>query len=122
MLLRDLVRTPFFLSAFCETRLAGERPATREDLVRGMIAASEQVDEHAGPLRALGGQQAKYLRSLAVEMLNEQEAELENDDARRTVNRQVALLQKDGLISEPIDADGDRKAGGDRRRSRRPAA
>jgi hypothetical protein len=87
-----------------------------------MIAASEQVDEHAGPLRALGGQQAKYLRSLAVEMLNEQEAELENDDARRTVNRQVALLQKDGLISEPIDADGDRKAGGDRRRSRRPAA
>ena len=95
--LRDLVRTPFFLSAFCQTRMAGATPTTREGLIRGMIVTGEQLDQHAGPLRQqLGGQQGKYLRALAVEMLQRQQAELSNDDARRAVNREAKALQEDG--------------------------
>lgn len=101
----DLVRTPFFLFAFCETRRVGEAQRTREGLIRGMISAGEQLPEHAGALRdVLEGQQTKYLRSLAVEMLNRQQAELRSDDARKTVNRQSAALVNDDLIQTPPNA------------------
>ncbi len=103
--LRDLVRTPFFLSAFCETRLAGSTPTTREGLIRGMIVAGEQLPQHAGPLRqALGGQQAKYLSALAIEMLKRQQAELSNDDARRAVNQESTALLEADLVNKPADA------------------
>ena len=102
--LRDLVRTPFFLSAFCETRRAGTAPTTREGLIREMIAAGEQRPEHAGPLRhALGTQQTKYLRALAVEMMRLQQGELSNDDARRTVTREFTALVEAGLLNDRAD-------------------
>lgn len=95
----DLVRTPFFLSAFCETRRAGTTPATRAGLIRGLITTGEQLPEHAKPLREiLDWQQEKYLRSLAVEMLNRQQAELSSDDARQTVNRESTVLIESDLI------------------------
>ncbi|VUX55557.1 protein of unknown function [uncultured Woeseiaceae bacterium] len=101
----DLVRTPFFLFAFCETRRAGTAPTTREGLIRGMIIAGEQLPQHDGPLRQLlGGQQTKYLRALAVEMLNRQQAELSSDGARRTVNRESAALIEVDLVRTPPDA------------------
>ncbi len=103
--LRDLVRTPFFLSAFCETRIAGASPTTREGLIREMIAAGEQRPHHAGPLgHQLGGQQGKYLRAIAVTMLQNQQAELSNDDARRAINLETAALRKDYVLNKSVDA------------------
>ncbi|MCW5785140.1 MAG: toll/interleukin-1 receptor domain-containing protein [Nitrospirales bacterium] len=102
--LRDLVRNPFFLSAFCETRLAGATPSTREGLIREMIAVGEQRPQHAGPLgQQLGGQQGKYLRALAVTMLQNRQAELSNDDARRAINRETSALRADELLSMSVD-------------------
>lgn len=101
--LRDLVRTPFFLSSFCETRLAGATPTTREGLIRGLIVAGEQRPEHAGPLwQALAGQQSKYLRALSVKMLQKQQADLSSDDTLRTINQQTAALRQDGLLAKPL--------------------
>jgi hypothetical protein len=103
--LRDLVRTPFFLSAFCQTRSAGTTPVTREGLIRGMLIASEQLPQHDGPLKkALGGQHPKYLRALSVEMLQKQQGELGNDDARRTVNRESKALKESELWNTTPDA------------------
>lgn len=101
----DLVRTPFFLFAFCETRRAGKAPTTREGLIREMIIAGEQLPEHAAALRdVLEGQQTKYLRSLALEMLNRQQAELRSDAARQTVNRESSELVDCNLITAPHNA------------------
>lgn len=103
--LRELVRTPFFLTAFCQTRLADATPTTREGLIQGMIAASEQLPQHAAPLRqALRMQHSKYLRALSVDMLQKQQTELSNDDARRAVNRQAKILLEEDLLSEMPDA------------------
>lgn len=103
--LRDLVRTPFFLSAFCETRIAGATPTTREGLIREMITAGEQRPHHAGPLgHQFGGQQGKYLRAIAVTMLQNQQAEISNDDVRRAINRETAALQADEVLNESLDA------------------
>ena len=49
--LRDLVRTPFFLSAFCETRGAGIHPTSREGLIKGMIETLEKLPQHVGSIR-----------------------------------------------------------------------
>ena len=103
--LRELVRTPFFLAAFCQTRLVDATPTTREGLVRGMIVASEQLPQHAAPLhQALGMQHPKYLRALSVDMLKKQQTELSNDDARRAVNREARMLVEEDLLSETPDA------------------
>jgi hypothetical protein len=103
--LQELVRTPFFLAAFCETRLVDAMPTTREGLIRGMIAASEQLPQHAEPLREnLRMQHSKYLRALSVGMLQKQQTELNNDDARRVVNRQSKMLLEEDLLSEMPDA------------------
>jgi len=103
--LRELVRTPFFLAAFCRTRLVDATPTTREGLIRGMIVASEQLPQHAAPLhQALQRQHTKYLRALSVDMLQKQQTELSNDDARRAVNRQAKILLKEDLLSELPDA------------------
>lgn len=103
--LRELVRTPFFLAAFCQTRLVDAMPTTREGLIRGMIVASEQLPQHATALRqALRGQHLKYLRALSVDMLQKQQTELSNDDARRAVNREARMLVEQDLLSEVPDA------------------
>ena len=82
----------------------GNVPTTREGLIREMIAAGEQRPEHAGPLRhALGTQQTKYLRALAVEMMRLQQGELSNDDARRTVTRKSTALVEAGLLNDRAD-------------------
>ena len=103
--LRELVRTPFFLTAFCETRTAGSTPTTREGLIHGMIVALEQAPQHAIPLRQiLNLQQAKYLASLAVEMIERQHAQLDHDTASRIVNQTSALLFEQGLVTRRPDA------------------
>jgi hypothetical protein len=103
--LRDLVRTPFFLVAFCATRQAGEAPTTREGLIRGMVIAGEQEPQHAETLRRVfGGQQEKFLTGLAVEMLSRQQIELTNDDARIVINRVSRELLEADLLTERIDA------------------
>ncbi len=103
--LRELVRTPFFLAAFCQTQLADATPTTREGLIKGMIAVSEQLPQHDFPLRqALKQQHPKYLRALSVEMLQKQQTELNNDDARRAINRQAKMLVEADILSEIPEA------------------
>jgi len=103
--LRDLVRTPFFLSAFCETREAGIRPTTREGLIKGLVDTLEQLPHHSGQIRAvLHGQQGKYLTALAVDMIVNRQADLGMDSAMRVINETSQKLQEQRIFDSFPDA------------------
>ena len=102
----DLVRNPFFLVAFCMTREAGSQPSTRESLIAGMLDTMAAKPEHAGPLReVLGDRQEKYLKALAVEMMNAEGFELGSDQARIVVNSVSADLKARRIEEDPPKAD-----------------
>lgn len=104
--LLELVRNPFFLSAFCATRSAGSQATTREGLITGMLETMAAKPEHAKPLReVLGLHHDRYLTALAVEMLKAETAELNGDQARIVVNRVSLDLVGAGIETEGVKAD-----------------
>jgi TIR domain len=104
--LLELVRNPFFLAAFCATRSAGSQATTRESLIAGMLEALAAKPEHAKPLRdVLGWHHERYLTALAVEMLNEETAELGGDRARIVVNGISSELEAEGIETQRVKGD-----------------
>jgi len=104
--LLELVRTPFFLVAFCVTRSAGTQPTSRYGLIEGMLDTMAAEREHAKPLREMIGlHHNKYLAALAEEMMLNATTELTNDEARIAVNRISNELVNGGIESEIINAD-----------------
>lgn len=104
---RQLITTPLYLTALLSLPEGAEFPTTKEEILRGFVAAHEGNHANAEALQAVvEGFQLQYLEGLAVFGARNAQPSIPDSQARRSISETSAVLVNDGQIAtRPGPAD-----------------
>lgn len=104
---RQLITTPLYLTALLSLPEGAEFPTTKEEILRGFVAAHEGNHANAEALQAVvEGFQLQYLEGLAVFGARNAQPSIPDSQARRSTSETSAVLVNDGQIAaRPGPAD-----------------
>ncbi|MDX6008408.1 NACHT domain-containing protein [Cupriavidus necator] len=104
---RQLITTPLYVTALLSLPEGAEFPMTKEEILRGFVAAHERNHANAEALQAVvEGFQLQYLEGLAVFGARSAQPSISDNQARRSVSETSSVLFDDGQIAaRPGPAD-----------------
>ena len=97
---RELVRTPLYLTALLSLPVGEPVPRTKEEVLRRFVEAHERQAQHTEPLKVVThGLQDVFLSALAVTATRAANTSITDSNARRSVSQTDELLVADGQIT-----------------------
>ena len=98
---RELVRIPLYLSALLKLPVGSVSVTTKEEVLRGLVAAHEENHRKAEPLReVMQGLHDRYLADLAVTATQAANTTISEASARKSMFETGKGLIRDGQIAE----------------------
>jgi hypothetical protein len=98
--LRELIATPLYLSALLEIAPDGPLPATKEEVLRGFVAAHDRDEARLEALRRVtSGFEVNFIGRLATAAIETSATALTEEDARRVVADEQNRLHDAGQIA-----------------------